>query len=177
MNISNLFLRPSDTILDAVRKMDSEHIGLVLIVNESGRLAGVLVDADVRRALIAGKDLELHVEEVMTRDFVSVRSGADDSEIIRLLQSPVFQTRTPVLIPALDEDRRPVALYNADELMNRRGANLPWSETVPRKEKVLVIGGAGYVGSVLVRKLLESGHKVTVLDRLLYGDSSISDLF
>ena len=35
---------------------------------------------------------------------------------------------------------------------------------------VLVTGGAGYVGSVLVPKLLNAGHQVTVLDLYLYGD-------
>ncbi len=43
-------------------------------------------------------------------------------------------------------------------------------------KNVTVIGGAGYIGSVLVRKLLESGYSVTVLDALLYGDESIRDL-
>jgi nucleoside-diphosphate-sugar epimerase len=43
-------------------------------------------------------------------------------------------------------------------------------------KNVTVIGGAGYIGSVLVRKLLESGYSVTVLDALLYGDDSIRDL-
>ena len=38
---------------------------------------------------------------------------------------------------------------------------------------VLVTGGAGYVGSVLVPKLLAAGHRVTVLDLYLYGE----DLF
>ncbi len=39
-----------------------------------------------------------------------------------------------------------------------------------KKWNVLVTGGAGYVGAVLVPKLLAAGHKVTVLDLYLYGD-------
>jgi len=35
---------------------------------------------------------------------------------------------------------------------------------------VLVTGGAGYVGSMLIPKLLDAGHNVTVLDLYIYGD-------
>lgn len=39
--------------------------------------------------------------------------------------------------------------------------------------KVLVTGGAGYKGVVLVGKLLEMGHEVTILDNFMYGYDSI----
>ena len=41
---------------------------------------------------------------------------------------------------------------------------------------VLLIGGAGYIGSVLARQLLDRGYHVTVLDRLIYGDIGIAGL-
>src|ERR1700681_1032899 len=41
---------------------------------------------------------------------------------------------------------------------------------MPQKWHVCVPGGAGYVGAVLVPKLLAAGHTVTVLDLYLYGD-------
>ena len=41
---------------------------------------------------------------------------------------------------------------------------------------VLVTGGAGYIGSVMSRILLEKGYNVTILDRLFFGTDSIKDI-
>jgi len=40
--------------------------------------------------------------------------------------------------------------------------------------RALVIGGAGYIGSALVPRLLEQGYAVRILDLLIYGDKPIS---
>jgi nucleoside-diphosphate-sugar epimerase len=42
--------------------------------------------------------------------------------------------------------------------------------------RVLVTGGAGYIGAVLCRQLLEAGHAVTVLDRLFWGRRPLDGL-
>jgi len=42
--------------------------------------------------------------------------------------------------------------------------------------RVLVIGGAGYIGSILCRYLLAAGYNVRVLDALLYGKDSLVEL-
>ena len=42
--------------------------------------------------------------------------------------------------------------------------------------KILITGGAGYVGNILSRELLNKGHEVTILDNFLYGFSSVLHL-
>jgi nucleoside-diphosphate-sugar epimerase len=42
-------------------------------------------------------------------------------------------------------------------------------------EKVLITGGAGYVGSVLTPQLLDAGYKVTVYDILYFGADHLPD--
>ena len=41
-------------------------------------------------------------------------------------------------------------------------------------KKIFITGGAGYVGSSLVPKLLKKGYKITVLDLMIYGDNVLS---
>ena len=43
--------------------------------------------------------------------------------------------------------------------------------------KILITGGAGYIGSMLCTKLLEAGHKVTAVDLLKYDKGSLNHLY
>jgi nucleoside-diphosphate-sugar epimerase len=42
-----------------------------------------------------------------------------------------------------------------------------------REQKVVVIGGAGYIGSVLVQKLLDQGLRVSILDAMHFGEEPL----
>lgn len=44
-------------------------------------------------------------------------------------------------------------------------------------KKILITGGAGYIGSILATKLVDLGHQVTVVDLLKYSSSSLNHLY
>lgn len=43
-----------------------------------------------------------------------------------------------------------------------------------KEKRILVTGGAGYVGGFVVNELLDLGYHVTVLDSLVYGDAGLN---
>lgn len=61
-------------------------------------------------------------------------------------------------------------------LPHSRHKNLA-SVAINRRGPVVVVGGAGYIGSHTVELLLAAGHKVRVLDKLMYGSQSLEPFF
>src|SRR4051812_3490824 len=48
-------------------------------------------------------------------------------------------------------------------------------EAPERGQLILVTGGAGYIGSVLTRRLLDRGYRVRILDRLYWGRGPLAE--
>ena len=46
-----------------------------------------------------------------------------------------------------------------------------------KKYKILITGGAGYIGSILATELVQLGHQVTVVDLLKYSSSALNHLY
>ncbi len=78
-------------------------------------------------------------------------------------------------------------LVSVTFIVAARGWSRIWLDVVHKEQqsrglqnrevkKILVIGGAGYIGSALLFKLLDKGYQVRLLDMLLYGNEPIADV-
>ena len=178
--VERIRVHPRNSLKEVMSVMDSAGIGIALVVNDVGKLLGIVTDGDVRRALLRGVDLNDKVEDIMTSNPVVLSEDAQsgDAKVLQLLESENFKKRNPRLIPVIDAEGRPKHLVSIEELLNSDPATLLAQGLLSTKHigQVLVIGGAGYIGSVLVRQLLKAGYQVKVLDLFLYGDDSLKEL-
>jgi len=184
-SIDKLLVKPDDILLDVMRRINETGLGLALVVDQSRRLIGVVTDGDIRRAILKGVDLKVPVSEVMNREPIVAKSDREH-DLFKLLNDAKLKRRLPLYgyfkVPLLDEDGRvrDLLLIPSEEAKPLSTAILTANEEKQYHlqylpSKILVIGGAGYIGSTLVRKLLNLGHYVVVLDNLLYGDIGIHE--
>lgn len=154
-------------LIDALTQLNNQRSTAMtlFVVDENGRMVGTLTDGDIRRALISGKGVDCQVEEVMHRNFYSIRSK-DDIRRLRMLREGKI-----ILVPLLDDERRIIEVI---DLSSRKSA-LP-------VDAVLMAGGKGERLRPLTldtpKPLLKIGDKAIIdrnVDRLIeYGIDHIS---
>ncbi|UCD34619.1 MAG: CBS domain-containing protein [Nitrospiraceae bacterium] len=78
---------PSATIHDAAMKMKENNIGSVLIVDDGGKLKGIVTDRDITLAVAAdSKDPgKTFASDIMSGDPVSIPSDADVNYALRIM--------------------------------------------------------------------------------------------
>ena len=70
-------------------------------------------------------------------------------------------------------DTRPNPTSIEDALSRKVRSNGLSPEPPARGQRILVAGGAGYIGCVLIERLIQRGYKVRVLDRLYWGEGPL----
>jgi arabinose-5-phosphate isomerase len=75
------------TMAEAVREMSAKGLGMTCIVDEAGRLAGILTDGDLRRRMLGReRPLDGLVADAMTRTPVTIAPTALAGDALRILE-------------------------------------------------------------------------------------------
>jgi arabinose-5-phosphate isomerase len=105
----------------AEAEKDARRTGAMLIVDDDGRLAGILTDADLRRLLVKhpGQDILCQpVSRFMTHNPHRVRAGDLASEALA-----VFHKYRIDELPVVDDDEKPVGIIDVQDLLGIKTLN------------------------------------------------------
>jgi arabinose-5-phosphate isomerase len=107
--------KAADTVGAMLKKnSDLKRHGAVMIVDDDGRLAGIVTDADLRR-LMAQKGaqvLDYIVKDIMTANCKRTKAGALASEAMA-----IFHKHRIDDLPVVDEDGRPVGMIDVQDIV------------------------------------------------------------
>ena len=172
-------LTSTDGYITALVRLNGCYGKILPVTGSQGQYAGIVTEGDLRRGILRGEDVQGSIEGCVNSDAVVVkeREGEvlelteDDIKVItdRLASNP--HLRGMWELPVIDGQgylRGVVTLADVfPDVLSVQSAdtkNLPKSY----KPNVLVVGGTGYIGSVLTSELLARGFGVKILDLNLY---------
>ena len=115
-DVSGILVDLEATVRDTVTAIDRGTVGLALLVDAEGRLLATFTDGDVRRAMLAGIDLDASVSALFERregDPLTLHPGATASELLELMSRHSLRH-----MPLIDDAGRPVGLAVLDDLVD-----------------------------------------------------------
>ena len=171
--LDKIFANREDKIIDVIELINNNELKTAFITDENKKLLGIVTDGDIRRAILKDIPLTESVEKVMVKKFYVAKIGLSDSEILEILMENKI-----LIIPILNERKQVIDYYHITDFIKEEYLRTDVKADIkPEKSKiVLITGGAGYIGSTLVRLLLKKGYSVRILDNLIFGRESLGDL-
>jgi len=171
------------SIKETMRIINKGRLGIAFILDENDKLFGLVTDGDIRRAILKGINIEQPIEKITNRNPIIFHSATLKKELSELKTNTEIIRKIPLYgslkIPVVDNKGKIeniIFVYPNGRCVSLKSKS-KFSIRNEDVKKVLVIGGAGYLGSVLCRKLLEKKFKVKVLDNLAYSDEGIKKLY
>lgn len=112
--IEQYLVRQDISLREALESINDGRQGLILLVDESGRLLRTVTDGDIRRLLLDGKQLTDTLEALPGRESCFVTEEISSEEALRLMSRNMINH-----LPVVDPEMRPIDLIARMDLDER----------------------------------------------------------
>jgi dTDP-glucose pyrophosphorylase len=160
--IKSFFIDGNFTIKQAMDRLTTKGIKILLVVNKDRKLNGTLTDGDIRRGIAKGFDLQKKVSDVMAINFFSIsqKDNNRDQKARELMQKHHIE-----FAPILDESGRVVDIMTwYDALAEDKNVNP--APSIRNNPVVIMAGGKGTrldpFTKILPKPLIPLGEKPIV---------------
>ncbi len=114
----NPVISEDSIVQDALFMMTEKGLGAVSVVDEEGRLVGLVTDGDVRRGLETGSNfLQWPVDAMMTKNPRQITSDKLAAEALHIMEKN--QPRPITVLPVVDGDGKAVGMVHLTDLLRQ----------------------------------------------------------
>jgi len=154
-------------LLWELRQNPSLMLDVVGLIDDNPQTAGLIFDG--KPVLGPGEELSRLVRKHGIKIVLISIPSATKAQMARILKLVADSGADCKMVPGLSD-----WIWGSRSGLEQFGGIIKSEIFHEERKPVLLIGGAGYIGSGLLPKLLDSGYRVRLLDAFLYGDDPIA---
>ena len=170
------FIKENDKISTALKKVSGSFGKIICVVDNKKKLLGIITAGDIRRAILAGNDPKDSIKKIYNKNVSFIfENEINNKKFIRSKFSNKEINQSIFYVPVVDRKKKVKNILTTErivELMENKNLKQKKKKKLP---KVLIVGGAGYIGSVLCKKLLKKNYSVKIVDKVLYDKNVINN--
>ena len=168
-----VFIEGGTSIRNAISLIERSPFDRAFVVDANGVYLGSVFIADLRRLLISGAHEEETIDAYPMKHAYKLTEESLRNRKLAGSTISDMQLNGVRFFPVVGRDGRVVEVCTIEDLVALHGfSGMDTTPTEPAR-RVLVVGGAGYLGSMLTQKLLRRGFRVRILDSFIYGRRSL----
>jgi nucleoside-diphosphate-sugar epimerase/CBS domain-containing protein len=157
------------SIQNAILLIERSPFDSAFVLDDAGVYLGCVFIGDLRRLLISGAHGEEPVDTYQMKHGYKLTEESLRNRKLAGSMISDMQLNGVRFLPVVGQDGRIVDVSSIEDLVALHGFSGMDSPPTEPARRVLVVGGAGYLGSMLTQKLLSRGFRVRILDSFIYG--------
>jgi nucleoside-diphosphate-sugar epimerase/CBS domain-containing protein len=174
VTVKDITISNMSTIKHAMRVIDTQGLRTVYVLDGNKKLLGVITDSEIRKGILKGLNINDSINDIVNLDPIVLKEKDLNNEFIveKISRELLKVMPDSSYILVVDQDNYPKAHVPLSSLAPSNNVK----KKISNIKNILIVGGAGYLGCLLVQKLLLKGYNVHILDSLMYGSSHLKNI-
>jgi len=167
------YLNENKSIKNAFSIFNKSFGSIICVISVKKKLIGLLTEGDLRRAILRGFSVNEKINKIVNKNYTYVfKHELENKKFIKSKFNAQNLNESINFIPILNKNMQVISVAPTQSLLEKLEKKKN-KKKIKKLAKILIVGGAGYIGTTLAKKLLNKNFEVVIVDKLLYDKTVI----